>query len=125
MSIQEHTWGDGPTPSWLEAWPGWAGMPASVEYGALEAEAPPAPTEDPLSAAVRELKECLEHYITHRHEVIVRRTQYDLDKAAARIRATDYPDAENYAANHVLKPPPEAAMLEAFTKASMKTLATR
>jgi DNA gyrase subunit A len=30
------------------------------------------------------LKECLEHYITHRHEVIVRRTQFDLDKAAER-----------------------------------------
>src|SRR5437879_13687461 len=60
MSIQGHTWGDGQTPSWPEAWPGWAGMPASVEYGLLEADAPPAPAEDPLSAAVRELKECLE-----------------------------------------------------------------
>jgi DNA gyrase subunit A len=33
---------------------------------------------------VMPLKEVLEHYITHRHEVIVRRTQYDLDKAAER-----------------------------------------
>ena len=55
-------------------------------------------------------------------DVELRRTHYDLDKAAARIRATDYPDAENYAANHVLKPPSEAAMLEAFTKASIKAL---
>src|SRR3989442_9615664 len=54
--------------------------------------------------------------------VELRRTSYDLDAAAARIRATDYPDAENYAANHVLKPPAEAAMLEAFTKASIKAL---
>jgi putative phosphoesterase len=54
--------------------------------------------------------------------VELRRTSYDLDKAAARIRATDYPDAENYAANYVLKPPSEAAMLEAFTKASIKAL---
>ena len=30
------------------------------------------------------LKEVLEHYITHRHEVIVRRTQFDLDKALER-----------------------------------------
>ena len=30
------------------------------------------------------LKEVLEHYIKHRHEVIVRRTQFDLDKAAER-----------------------------------------
>jgi DNA gyrase subunit A len=37
-----------------------------------------------LVPKVMPLKECLEHYITHRHEVIVRRTQYDLDKAAER-----------------------------------------
>jgi predicted phosphodiesterase len=55
-------------------------------------------------------------------DVELRRTAYDLDSAAARIRATDYPDAENYAANHVLKPPSEAAMLEALTKASIKAL---
>jgi DNA gyrase subunit A len=30
------------------------------------------------------LKEILEHFIAHRHEVIVRRTQYDLDKAQER-----------------------------------------
>jgi len=55
-------------------------------------------------------------------DVELRRTPYDLDAAAARIRAADYPDAENYAANYVLKPPPEAAMLDAFTKASIKAL---
>jgi DNA gyrase subunit A len=37
-----------------------------------------------LVPKVMPLKEVLEHYITHRHEVIVRRTQYDLDKAAER-----------------------------------------
>jgi DNA gyrase subunit A len=37
-----------------------------------------------LVPKVMPLKECLEHYIKHRHEVIVRRTQYDLDKAAER-----------------------------------------
>lgn len=30
------------------------------------------------------IKEVLEHYISHRHEVIVRRTQFDLDKARER-----------------------------------------
>ena len=30
------------------------------------------------------LKEVLEHYIAHRHEVIVRRTQFELDKALER-----------------------------------------
>jgi len=33
---------------------------------------------------VMPLKETLEHFIKHRHEVIVRRTQFDLDKAAER-----------------------------------------
>jgi DNA gyrase subunit A len=30
------------------------------------------------------LKQCLEHYLTHRHDVIIRRTQFDLDKALER-----------------------------------------
>src|SRR5690349_21238572 len=37
-----------------------------------------------LVPKVMPLKEVLEHYIAHRHEVIVRRTQYDLDKALER-----------------------------------------
>jgi DNA gyrase subunit A len=37
-----------------------------------------------LVPKVMPLKEILEHYIKHRHEVIVRRTQYDLDKALER-----------------------------------------
>ncbi len=37
-----------------------------------------------LVPKVMALKETLEHYIKHRHEVIVRRTQYDLDKALDR-----------------------------------------
>jgi DNA gyrase subunit A len=37
-----------------------------------------------LVPKVMPLKEVLEHYIAHRHVVIVRRTQYDLDKAAER-----------------------------------------
>ena len=37
-----------------------------------------------LVPKVMPLKEVLEHYIKHRHEVIVRRTQFDLDKAAER-----------------------------------------
>ncbi len=55
-------------------------------------------------------------------DVELRRTPYDLDAAAARIRATAYPDAENFAANYVLKPPSEATMLDVFTKASIKAL---
>jgi len=37
-----------------------------------------------LVPKVMPLKEILEHYITHRHTVIVRRTQFDLDKALER-----------------------------------------
>ncbi len=37
-----------------------------------------------LIPKVMGLRECLEHYITHRHEVIVRRTQFDLEKALDR-----------------------------------------
>jgi DNA gyrase subunit A len=37
-----------------------------------------------LVPKVMPLKEALDHYIKHRHEVIVRRTQYDLDKALER-----------------------------------------
>jgi DNA gyrase subunit A len=37
-----------------------------------------------LVPKVMPLKEVLEHFITHRHEVVVRRTQFDLDKANER-----------------------------------------
>src|ERR687886_790944 len=37
-----------------------------------------------LVPRVMGLREALEHYIAHRHEVIVRRTQFDLDKALER-----------------------------------------
>jgi putative phosphoesterase len=50
----------------------------------------------------------------------LRHTTYDLAAAAARVRETDYPDAENFAATHILKPPQEAAMLEVFTHAGVK-----
>lgn len=42
------------------------------------------------------------------------RTEYDLEDAAARIRQTHYPDAEEFAAHNVLRPPSEEKMLRAF-----------
>ncbi len=42
-----------------------------------------------LVPKVMSLKECLQHYISHRHEVIVRRTQFDLDKALEREHILD------------------------------------
>jgi predicted phosphodiesterase len=49
-----------------------------------------------------------------------RRTPYDLAEAARRIRATKYPDAEDFAANQVLHPPSEEKMLELFTRVEVR-----
>ena len=53
-------------------------------------------------------------------EVQLRRTDYDLEKAAATVRKTSYPQAEDFAARSILKPPSEAATLEAFKNAELK-----
>jgi predicted phosphodiesterase len=53
-------------------------------------------------------------------DIQLRRTNYDLAKAADRIRATRYPQAQESAEGYVLHPPPEQQMLEAFTRASLK-----
>lgn len=53
-------------------------------------------------------------------EVELRHTSYDLVKAAERIRATKYPQAEDFATRNVLKPPSEKQMLEAFSRAELK-----
>lgn len=52
--------------------------------------------------------------------VELRRTNYDLLKAAERIGATKYPQAEDFAARNVLKPPAERKIREVFTKAELK-----
>jgi putative phosphoesterase len=45
-----------------------------------------------------------------------RHTRYDRTQAAARILATGYPQARDFAANNVLQPPSEAEALEVFTR---------
>ncbi|HKF44049.1 MAG TPA: metallophosphoesterase family protein [Thermoanaerobaculia bacterium] len=50
----------------------------------------------------------------------LRHTNYDLMDAADRIRRTDYPQAEEFAAHYVLAPPSEAQMLEAFGRAELR-----
>ncbi len=52
--------------------------------------------------------------------VELRRTPYDLAAAAERIRATDYPQAEEFAAGNVLESPSESAMLDVFERAALK-----
>jgi predicted phosphodiesterase len=51
--------------------------------------------------------------------VELRRTECDLVGASARIRATNYPQAEEFAAHNVLDPPSEDEMLEIFSRADM------
>ena len=53
-------------------------------------------------------------------DVQLRHTLYDLEKAAARVRDTRYPKAEDFAAGNVLHPPSEAATLEMFEKAALR-----
>ena len=49
-------------------------------------------------------------------DVQLRRTMYDLDAAAARIRESRDPHAEYFASNNVLHPPSEKKMLELYTQ---------
>jgi predicted phosphodiesterase len=53
-------------------------------------------------------------------DVLLQRTEYDLAAAAGRIRATPYPQADEFATNNVLRPPSEAAMLEMFSTVELK-----
>jgi putative phosphoesterase len=47
-------------------------------------------------------------------DVRFRHTNYDAQDAAARIRATNYPQADDFAVRYVLTPPSEAQMLGVF-----------
>jgi predicted phosphodiesterase len=51
--------------------------------------------------------------------VQLRRTVYDFDKAAERIRGTTFPQAEALAVRYVLEPPEEAASLGMFAGAEL------
>ncbi len=52
--------------------------------------------------------------------VELRRVSYDLETAAARIRATRYPQAESFARDNVLNPPTERDMLLRLGAASIR-----
>jgi putative phosphoesterase len=49
--------------------------------------------------------------------VEMKRAAYDLEAAATAVRSSDYPQAEFFAARHVLSPPSEAEMLRRFSGA--------
>jgi predicted phosphodiesterase len=53
-------------------------------------------------------------------DVQLRHTDYNLTAAAEKVRATNYPQAEEFAARYILDPPSEADMLEAFTALSFR-----
>lgn len=53
-------------------------------------------------------------------EVDLRRTQYDLTRAAERIRSTRYPQARDFAAQSVLQSSSEEQMLEVFTRVELR-----
>jgi putative phosphoesterase len=52
-------------------------------------------------------------------DVQLRRTEYDLEAAAVRIRFSDYPQASEFATANVLAPPAASDMLELFEKAAL------
>ncbi len=52
--------------------------------------------------------------------VELRRTEYDLDLAAERIRSTTYPQAADFAARYVLAPPSAQDMLDLLTRSAPK-----
>ncbi|MBV9880351.1 MAG: DNA gyrase subunit A, partial [Gemmatirosa sp.] len=53
-------------------------------FGVIMLALVPDPVTKQLVPKVMPLKEVLQHFIAHRHDVIVRRTQFDLDKALER-----------------------------------------
>ena len=52
-------------------------------------------------------------------DVQLRRTHYDLTRAAERVRQTRYPHADDFAARNILQPPSEQQTLEAFSRAEL------
>ena len=49
----------------------------------------------------------------------LRRTSYDFDAGAERVRNTAYPQAEVFATNSILNPPSKEMMTDAFSKAEL------
>ncbi len=54
------------------------------------------------------------------HDIELCRTTYDLVAAARRVRATKYPQAEEFATRGILQPPSEEEMLAAYSRAELR-----
>jgi diadenosine tetraphosphatase ApaH/serine/threonine PP2A family protein phosphatase len=59
------------------------------------------------------------YWLLIERQIARRRTEYDVDAAARRIRQTAYPLAEAFAATHVLTTPDVQAMRRAFAAAEL------
>ncbi|MDA2924394.1 hypothetical protein MYX65_07010 [Acidobacteria bacterium AH-259-L09] len=53
-------------------------------------------------------------------DVVLRHTRYDLPKAAARIRSTSYPQANDFAQRNVLQPPSETEILALYSRVELQ-----
>ena len=53
-------------------------------------------------------------------DIQLRHTSYDFADAAARVRSTRYPQAEEFALGNIQNPPSEKDMLQAFTNISFR-----
>ena len=53
-------------------------------------------------------------------DIELRRTPYDFDRAAQLIRASKYPQAQDFADKNILNPPREEQMLKVFSAAEIK-----
>lgn len=60
------------------------------------------------------------HWVLLGPDVRLERTLYDLDAAALAVRATEYPQAESFAARNVLAPPTEAEVLAMLAPMELK-----
>ena len=60
------------------------------------------------------------HWLLIGPDIELRRTHYDLDDAARRIRQSDYPQADEFVARYVVERPSEEQMLQAFGKVPLK-----
>ena len=53
-------------------------------------------------------------------DIQLRRTDYDLQTAAERVRATEYPQAVDFALRSILHPPSEQEMIAAFEASALQ-----
>jgi putative phosphoesterase len=59
-------------------------------------------------------------WLLFKPEIELRKTWYDVIKAAQRIEETEYPQAQEFIAQYLLCPPSEEQMLEAFSRAELR-----